>query len=259
MALAVDSGLDLELPEGELRISFGEGVHHPEAVVRTLTDIRGSLGQADPTGPEDLYAIYMDVAVAGDLPALIRQGLLFGLVRYADGLVGDEPVRSQGHVHAVSASCGTSTPELYEFWEGEGAVYMQERVADDPGRCFAVHAVPGDVVLVPPGWAHLTVNAGVHTPMTFGAWCVRDYGFDYTGIRERQGLAWYPKVSVGGISWVPNPAYNTTTIEQKTPRAYAEFGIGTDPIYRQWQDAPDRMAFVARPDEVADLWRSFVP
>ena len=35
---------------------------------------------------------------------------------------------------------------------------MQERAADDPGRCYAIEAGPGEVVVVPPGWAHATVS-----------------------------------------------------------------------------------------------------
>ncbi|MFV0453183.1 MAG: glucose-6-phosphate isomerase family protein [Propioniciclava sp.] len=259
MALDVEAGIGISLPDDRLAVTFSSGVVHPTPVVRTLSEVRASLASRTATGPEELYAIYMDVAEAADEPALVRQNLLFGIVRYAAGALGDEPVRSQGHVHAISASCGTSTPELYEFWEGLGAVYLQERVADDPGRCFAVHASPGDIVLVPPGWAHLTVNAGHHRRMTFGAWCVRDYGFDYTGIRERRGLAWYPKVDGEAISWVPNPHYRSARLEQKAPRAYAEFAIGTEPIYRQWQTDPDRMDFIARPGAADPRWHDFVP
>ena len=39
-------------------------------------------------------------------------------------------------------------------------------------------AKKGEVVIVPPGWGHQTVNANIHAPMVFGAWCVKDYGFD---------------------------------------------------------------------------------
>ena len=54
---------------------------------------------------------------------------------------------------------------------------MQEYAGDDPGRCFAVHARTKDVVIVP-RVAHCTINADPSRAMLFGAWCVRDYGFD---------------------------------------------------------------------------------
>src|SRR6202167_5312917 len=84
---------------------------------------------------------------------------LFGVVVYASGRLGDEPVRSQGHIHAIAPHCGWSTPEVFEIWEGRAIVYAQESAEDDPGRCFAVTAGPGDKVVVPPGWAHAVINA----------------------------------------------------------------------------------------------------
>lgn len=44
-------------------------------------------------------------------------------------------------------------PELYEIWQGKAIIYMQEYVDDDPGRCFAVLAGPGEKVLVLPDGA----------------------------------------------------------------------------------------------------------
>ena len=43
--------------------------------------------------------------------------------------------------------------------------------------------------MVPPGWAHATVSASAGEPMTFGAWCDREYGFEYDEVRARGGLA----------------------------------------------------------------------
>ena len=66
---------------------------------------------------------------------------------------------------------------------------MQEYGKDDAGNCYAVHAKAGEVVIVPPGWVHATINANVEKPLTFGAWCVRDFGFDYeeVDVYKRQG------------------------------------------------------------------------
>ena len=99
---------------------------------------------------------------------------------------------------AVSASCGMSTPEVYEIWAGKAVIYMQEHDGDDPGRCFAVEALPGQVVIVPPGWAHATISADPEQPLTFGAWCVRDFGFDYRGVRAHGGLAFFPLLKEDG-------------------------------------------------------------
>ena len=33
--------------------------------------------------------------------------------------------------------------------------------------------------------------------MSFGAWCDRQYGFDYRGVRAHRGLAWFPTFNEG--------------------------------------------------------------
>jgi glucose-6-phosphate isomerase, archaeal len=133
----------------------------------------------------------MDVARRSDHEALQSRMLLFGVVAYARGRLGEEPVRSQGHVHCVSSHSGWSPPELYEIWSGRAVILMQEHPADNPGRVYAVEAGTGEKVLVPPGWAHATISADRHRPL-FGALCDREFGFEYEQLRKRRGLAWYP-------------------------------------------------------------------
>ncbi|KAA6321821.1 glucose-6-phosphate isomerase [termite gut metagenome] len=59
--------------------------------------------------------------------------LLYGVVTYAAGTIGNEPVRSQGHIHVRSGFVnGYSTPEVYEIWQGEAIIYMQEFGGDNP-------------------------------------------------------------------------------------------------------------------------------
>ena len=138
--------------------------------VRRLEDIRHSLEDKNCDGPEELYAIVMDIGNEEDRISMKNRNLLFGAVTYAAGVIGQEPVRSQGHIHAISRSCGASTPEVYEIWEGRAVIYIQQSAEDNPGRCYAVYAEAGDVVIVPPGWVHATVNPDVKHNMTFGAW-----------------------------------------------------------------------------------------
>ena len=119
----------------------------------------------------------MDVGKISHRDELSKRKLLFGVVAYASGKLGKEFVRSQGHVHAISRRhCQCSTPELLEIWQGRAVVYMQ--AADDPGRCFAVEAEPGDKVVIPLR-AHCGQCRSGGSDGIFGAWCVRDYGFDY--------------------------------------------------------------------------------
>lgn len=257
--LTVDPGFDIRPTVAPMGFEYGPGVFGPVPELRSLDAIRPSLRDPHCDGPNEVYAIAMDVGTEEARPGLLELNLLFGAVTYAAGTLGQEPVRSQGHIHAVSASCGSSTPELYEIWSGSAVILMQETADDDPGRSFAVAAGPGDLVVVPPGWAHATISADAAQPLTFGAWCVRDFGFDYIGVRAHSGLAWFPRVTADGLAWERNEAYPLRReLDAHGARDYPELGLerGT-PIWSQYVAEPERVLWVARP-ELVD-WKGFTP
>lgn len=253
-------GFSMQANTKELTFTYGEDVYGPHTEKRKLDDIRNSLSNPNVNGPEYVYAVAMDVAKKQHKEDLIQRNLLYGAMIFSSGLVGEEPVRSQGHIHAVSPSCNASTCEVYEIWSGEAYIYMQESASDHPGRCYAIHATCGDVVIVPPNWAHATINANPKVPMLFGAWCVRDYGFDYEEVRAHQGLAFYPKVRNDRIIFEKNAAYSSGNIIIKEARSYPEFSITHGiPIYTQYENDNERFAFVTNPESTHDLWEDFEP
>jgi glucose-6-phosphate isomerase len=242
-----------------LEFIYDEGVFGPQPEFRRLDDIRRSLRNPRCSGPDPVYSIVMDVGQREHRAELERRMLLFGVVIYAAGRLGDEPVRSQGHIHAIAPHCGWSTPELFEIWEGRAIIYAQERADDDPGRCFAVTAEPGDKVVVPPNWAHSVINADPQNQMMFGAWCDRQYGFVYDAIRAHQGLAWFPIVDdQNEVRWEPNPSYRPADLSIRSPRAYPELGLDpVAPIYEQFAKDPERVQWVSEPAQVAGVWSAF--
>jgi glucose-6-phosphate isomerase, archaeal len=173
---------------------YGSNVFGPEVENRTLDSIRKSLRDPNCSGPDPVYSIAMDVGKKEHLPILKQHHLLYGAVTYAAGRLGEEPVRSQGHIHKVSSHSKWSTPEVYEIWSGLAIIYMQETAQDNPGRCYAVMASTRRCGDSTPNWAHATISANPLKPLTFGAWCDRDYGFEYDDVRAHKGLAWFPVI-----------------------------------------------------------------
>jgi glucose-6-phosphate isomerase, archaeal len=245
----------------DLRFEYDRDVFGPAPEFRRLDDIRRSLRQPNCAGPDPVYSIVMDIGRNEHRAELQRRMLLVGVVAYAAGRLGDEPVRSQGHIHAIAPHCGWSTPELFEIWEGHAIIYAQERATDDPGRCFAVTARPGEKVVVPPGWAHCVVNADPGRRMVFGAFCDRQYGFLYDQIRAHGGLAWFPVLDhQQKIRWEPNPKYRSSQISRREPRRYPELQILPDvPMYEQFAASPEGLQWVSHPARVQDVWTGFEP
>lgn len=260
--MSFDPGLNVQPVTRPLGFIYGDDCFGPVVENRKLDDIRKSLRNPDSNGPEVVYSIAMDVGKVKDKPALERMMLLYGVVTYAAGQLGEEPVRSQGHIHKKSVHSGWAPPEVYEIWSGKAIIYMQEYAKDNPGRCFAVYAGPGDVVVVPPEWAHATISADPEAPLTFGAWCDREYGFLYGEVRAHNGLAWYPLINEKGeIVWKANPNYNTSTLIIKQPEDYEhllQIEKGT-PVYTQFEANPDKFQFVSQPALKKDVWENFIP
>lgn len=257
---AAAPGFAITATTAPLGFAYGEGIFGPDVERRSLNAIRRSLRDPECDGPDPVYAIAMDVGEKHHREALVARHLLFGVVTYAAGRLGDEPVRSQGHIHARSPRNGWSTPEVYEIWSGRAIILMQERATDDPGRCYAVSAGPGEVVVVPPSWAHATISADPTQPLTFGAWCDRAYAFEYDDVRAHGGLAWFPVLRGEAISWEPNTAYRSSTLIEKAPASYDRLEIARGvPIYTQFARDPDRFLFVPDPERAARVWRDFVP
>jgi len=257
-----DPGLGVHFQPGRFGFAYDAGVFGPaQPELRRLDTIRGSLSDRHASGPDPVYAIVMDVGRKEHEIELKRRMLLYGVVAYAAGRIGSEPVRSQGHIHAIAPHCGWSTPELVEVWSGRAIVYLQKSVAVDPQTCVAIAAGPGDVVVIPPAWAHFIANADPDREMVFGAFCDRQYAFVYDEIRRRGGLAWFPQYADGSeIRWNANPAYAVSAISVRPARQYPELGLVAGcPIYEQFVRKPERLQWVSEPAIYAEVWERFEP
>jgi len=120
----------------------------------------------------------------------------FGVTTIYPGKVGKEYHLTRGHYHAKE-----NAAEVYIGLTGEGRMIMQTRdgeVAHSPIR-------PGDVVYVPPFWAHRTVNVGKEKLSFFYAYS-SDAGHDYEVIRQK-GFAKLVIEEKGQPKVVDNPKF----------------------------------------------------
>ncbi len=256
-----DPGFNIVPLMNPLGFEYGENCFGPSVENRTLDSIRKSLKDSNCKGPEIVYSIAMDVGKIEHQSVLKEKMLLYGAVTYAAGKLGNEPIRSQGHIHKKSKHSGWSPPEIYEIWTGKAIIYMQEFANDNPGKCYAVVAKAGEVVIVPPNWAHATISTDQTQPLTFGAWCDREYGFEYDKVRAHKGLAWFPLIDDDGkLTWYANQNYETSELIKKTPNDYSIFGIKkNESVYRTFEKDPNTFQYVSKPYLKEREWKTFIP
>ena len=252
MNLRAASGLDVTLDEEALALAFGRDVVHPVGERRRLADVRATLADPEAVGPEHLYTIYMDICRAGDQAALIERSLLYGAVVYNHGQIGRERLRSQGHRHSRKPGTELRYSEVYEFWTGHGFVYFQKECDPVVTRALLVPVGPGDKVIVPLGWVHMTV-ASDHEPLAFGAWCAREGRLEYEELRALGGPGHFV-LADGEV--VANPRYAAVAdVEVVAPNDLPLLGVPNDlPIYQAWQQSPGLFDFLPQPELVEQAW-----
>ena len=107
--MKLNTGMNLSADLDKLEFIYGEDTTGPLTEKRRLDEIRVSLRDPNADGPSIVYAVAMDVAKKKHVQDLINRNLLYGAMIFEKGIIGEEPIRSQGHIHAVSVSCNAST------------------------------------------------------------------------------------------------------------------------------------------------------
>lgn len=204
--LGETAGLPLSLGS-DGRLEFSEGLPAVEPAVRRLGDMKEVLADPEAVGPEDLYFMYRAVGFPSGAERLRLAGLRYDVTVLAPGLVGAEFNKTAGHYHPTVPGSGTGYPEIYEVISGV-AHYLIQR--PDPAGSIEdvilIEARPGDRVLVPPGYGHVTINPGpgclVMCNLVAGG-----FASVYEPYRGRRGAAYYEFKDGTRALFRPNLAY----------------------------------------------------
>lgn len=257
--LSSTTGLPLGLTAaGE--ITFGPGLDPIVPGVRKLRDVRDVLMNPDADGPDELYTMYRNVALAEHRERLAAARLRYDVTVIRPGTIGREYVKTAGHYHPLAPASTVTYPEIYEVAAGQ-ALFLLQR-AEPPYTAVtdvvAVEAGPGERLLVPPGYGHITINIG-------SDWLVltnlveATFGSVYEPVQAMQGGAYYVVAAGGageGAEFVANPRYaDNAPLRQRRSAEWPELGIAAGkPLYRDAAEQPERFRYLVEPGQLpADL------
>lgn len=182
-----------------LNIQFPEMIPNPydNHIRRTLSSMKGQyldqqayqqmLAKEDPL----LYEVY-----ELKRPEVVGE-LLMGISHIYPGKVGEEFFMTKGHFHTV-----LDTAEMYYTLKGEGIMVMET----PEGDCQVEDLRPGQVLYVPPRWAHRSVNTGREVLAFFFAYPA-NAGHDY-GTIEKQGFRKLVVERNGQVQIIDNPRWS---------------------------------------------------
>lgn len=173
----------------------------PEPAIRTVEDMRPVLAEPSCTSSGPLYFMYRDLAKSdADWKWLHQHHLRYDITVIPPCTLCGELVKTKGHYHPENPA-GIGYPEIYEVMEGEAHYLLQSRFLDD---VVLISAGAGDLVIIPPGYGHVTLNPLPDTTLVMANIVSTAFESEYEVYEQYQGGAYY-EMSEGDL--VKNPRY----------------------------------------------------
>lgn len=173
----------------------------PKPDIRMADELRPVLADPDCRCGGEMYYMYRDVAgTASDRNWLGEQGIRYDITVIPPGDLCGEFVKTIGHYHPDNPE-GTGYPEIYEVMKGHAHYLLQ---AHDLSQVLLVDAHAGDLVMVPPGFGHVTINPTSDTVLQMANLVSSRFQSDYREYEKRRGAAYY---EMKNGDFLKNPLY----------------------------------------------------
>jgi oxalate decarboxylase/phosphoglucose isomerase-like protein (cupin superfamily) len=242
---------------GLVRYDLGGGSPRLEgdwAAVRTGVRYEKDLAEvnpsADPSSARPVYWTFSDVARDPDREGLARAAVTYDLTFISPRLLGREHPRTHGHTHASADEGVGALAEVYEVLAGRAGILLQD-LAPGPRASLVVliQAEQGDVVAVPPGLFHATINLGSDFLMVADVVC-RLAVDSYERLRGAGGMAY--GIDVDGTV-LPNPSY--ASVASLRSITAGEWGAGPGSgLYARLVQAPRDFAWLCDASRFVELF-----
>lgn len=142
-----------------------------------------------------------------------KNGLRYDLTVIPPKMLGKEFPKTKGHCHLGK------TQELIQVLKGRAFYFAQKSNGSSVADCYVIEAKKGDVVFIPQGLQHLTINPSKKEELTMANWISEKAKSDYSFF-ERLGGACYYYTQNG---WLKNKNY------KKVPKLKIKKSLGSAP------------------------------
>ncbi len=215
----------------------------PEPQLRDGSELAGMTADPDCriTGP--IYQMFRDVArTEDDRRWMVSQNVRYDITRIPPAVFCNEFVKTKGHYHPVNPA-GIAYPEVYEVIAGR-AHYLLQR--PDHSDAVLIEATAGAIVLISPGYGHVTINPGT-TDLVMANLVSTSFSSEYLPYEAMHGAIYY---ELADGTFVPNAAYlRVPPLRRLRPADLVPLGVPTSGtlyglvegrVPLDWLNAPER-------------------
>lgn len=174
--------------------------------IRFLNEMQPVLGDQEwfkkikKPGKIEVYYVYRSLEKKGELR--------YDITVIPAKMFGKEFPKTKGHHHF-------KTPEVIQVLEGKAFYFAQKGTGASIKEAYAVEAGKGDVIIIPTGYDHLTINAGKKR-LVMANWISTKSKYDYSFFDRFQGACYYYTKN----GWVKNKKYKKIPkLEIKKPQS----------------------------------------
>jgi glucose-6-phosphate isomerase, archaeal len=234
MDLRQISGLGLELDDqGNLHLEASLAVE--ERRFRRLDELTAVyLDQEACRGDRVAYEMINGVVAAEDVDRLAGLPVRYELTFFPALKIGQEYVKTLGHIHLPERVSGIDHPEICEVLAGRAHFFFMRLNPDGKSaeRAFYVELTTGQKIIIPPGYEHLTINPGPG-PMLFSDVVARAVGGNYERMKAARGAVYLEVERDQKSAFIPNPHYHShPTLTQVYPKEFPQIGlVSAEPLY----------------------------
>ncbi len=259
--LSKPSGLSISWSRDSETLLFREDLVVAEPDVRRREEMIEVLFNPRAEGPEELYYMYREVAYKKDREDIRTRGLRYDITVIRPGIIGGEYVKTAGHYHPLKPGTALTYPEVYEVLHGR-AHYLLQRPAsdrvDEIDLIILITARPGDKVLIPPGFGHITINPG-EDPLIMSNWVAAEFSSIYEPFRVQGGGGYFELKGEKGPELVPNNRYRCLpSLHQASAISFDELSLISDlPIYRAYRQDPGSLDYLIKPEKFKERFEEY--
>jgi glucose-6-phosphate isomerase len=233
--------MDMVLYEKPIRVEFTwynlfvNREQHPKEV-RTLSQMRNVfMNTIGETSNPDMYFMYRNVYKVGDIR--------YDITTIPASEVGGEYAKTHGHYHPGSED-GLAYPEVYQVLHGTAVFILQKKNRNGSVDTIIVHGVKGDIVLMPPGYGHVTINNG-NDILVLGNAVYDRFSSLYTEYEENKGAAYY---YLNGGEITQNTNYIVQKNERLRPKELNDrYGFVCSDLLIELSADPKKFEFLQKP------------
>ena len=236
----------------ELTLKFGDKV--TIADVRRLHDMEDVLFDKEWFDKTDLrnkniYYMYRDLAKNDtDLEIIKAHHLRYDITVIPPGMLGSEYTKTVGHYHPDVPGMDISYPEIYQVLEGSATYLLQkvERGEEDIALdVVIIEAEKGDLVIIPPEYGHVTINASEKT-LEMANWVCRDFSSIYEPIKRLSGASYFLLKD----GFAKNPLYkDVPPIRYIKPLNSDDFGLSSEENMYNLVNKIEKLRFLIAPQD----------